>query len=466
MLFFILRTLRRMNCSPKYLPGKYLKDRWNQWNAGRSYGQVPDRSSPNRERLDTAYHGPGEGEGSEMNTNNSGVRRETSVRSTITLPPYSVSPKPEEQIIAREGERSGMDVVVEFPETAEEEEARRDEVMEALYQIRVQRRQENAEREAQRQERRDARARGDFIRLEVLRSQSRNRDRSRSSASASNPHLSASTLLAEHQARGRERRIASVNYAALGRVRHDGTRLRNNSADSDNRPLLQNAAGIHEDGSPMTHYRGDSYSSLISGSSATSDGDTLTPVQSHRQSIHSARSRSNSRPTSIPEEEGDTGSMGDTGDMGAAVIPPPPEYEFLEWGDAPAYSSPIVERFDQSAREDRNANGAREQPSASNESNDNSSRDEGSNQTAQNEQNDDTPQNTTHRSQPPPRLPELTPLPTIHVDVASPIGPLTPTPTTPTQPQPREQAPEHHTTENANENSNSSDAPASAHQNP
>ena len=401
-----------------------------------------------------------------MNTNNNGVRRETSVRSTITLPPYSVSPKPEEQIIAREGERSGMDVVVEFPETAEEEEARREEVMEALYQIRVQRRQENAEREARRQERRDARSRGDFIRLEVLRSQSRNRERSRSSASASNPNLSASTLLAEHQARGRERRIASVNYAALGRVRHDGTRLRNNSADSDNRPLLQNAAGIHEDGSPMTHYRGDSYSSLISGSSVTSDGDTLTPVQSHRQSMHSARSRSNSRPTSIPEEEGDTGSMGDTGDMGAAVIPPPPEYEFLEWGDAPAYSSPIVERFDQSAREDRNANGAREQPSASNESNDNSSRDEGSNQTAQNEQNDDTPQNTTHRSQPPPRLPELTPLPTIHVDVASPIGPLTPTPTTPTQPQPREQAPEHHTTENANENSNSSDAPASAHQNP
>lgn len=84
----------------------------------------------------------------------------------------------------------------------------------------------------------------------------------------------------------------------------------------------------------MTHYRGDSYSSLVSGSSVTSDGDTLTPVQSHRQSMHSARSRSNSRPTSIPEEEGDTGHMGETGDMGTAVIPPPPEYEFLEWGDA------------------------------------------------------------------------------------------------------------------------------------
>ena len=397
-----------------------------------------------------------------MNTNNSGVRRETSVRSTITLPPYSVSPKPEEQIIAREGERSGMDVVVEFPETAEEEETRRDEVMEALYQIRVQRRQENAEREARRQERRDVRARGDFIRLEVLRSQSRNRDRSRSSASASNPNLSASTLLAEHQARGRERRIASVNYAALGRVRHDGTRLRNNSADSDNRPLLPNAAGIHEDGSPMTHYRGDSYSSLISGSSVTSDGDTLTPVQSHRQSMHSARSRSNSRPTSIPEEEGDEGNIGDTGDMGTAVIPPPPEYEFLEWGDAPAYSSPIVERFDQSVREG-NANGASEQPSASNESNVNSSSDQGGHETAQ---NDERPQSTTQRSQPPPRLPELAPLPTIHVDVASPIGPLTPTPTTPTQPQPREQAPEHHSTEAANGNPNSSDAPASSHQNP
>lgn len=377
-----------------------------------------------------------------MNTaDNNGVRRETSVRSVITLPAYSASPKPEEQIIAREGERGGMDVVVEFPETAEEEEARREEVMEGLYQIRVQRRQEHAEREARRQARREARARGDFIRLEELRLQSTIRDRSRSSAQASNPSQSASALLAEHQARGRERRIASVQYASLGRVRHDGSRLRNNSSDSDNRPLLQDAAAIHEDGSTsrLTHYRGESYSSLLSGSSVTSDGDTLTPVASQRPSMHSARSRSNSRPESIPEEE--------DGDGGA---PPPPEYDYLDWGEAPAYTSPVVAQFGPDAREGRNLTGEA-QTSGSNEGNE---RQGGGDETQDNEPNQNTERNR------PTELPQLSLLPAIHVDVASPIGDLTPT--TPTMPRPREQEQEQeqeHAQEHSAEHS-SNDAPA------
>lgn len=452
-----------MNCRPKYLPGKYLKGKWNRWNAGRSYGQVPNATSPNHE-TDTAYHGAGEGGGSEMNTtdNTPGVRRETSTRSTITLPPYSASPKPEEQIIAREGERGGMDVVVEFPETAEEEETRRDELMETLYQIRVQRRQENAERDARRQARRDARARGDFIRLEELRSQSSVQGRGRSSsarasasasASASNPNLSASALLAEHQSRGRERRIASVNYAALGRVRHDGSRLRHNSNDSDNRPLLQNAASIHEDrsGNPISHYRGESYSSLVSGSSVTSDGDTLTPVASQRPSLHSARSRSDSRPTSIPEEENPGAEEVST------VPPPPPEYDHLEWGQVPAYTNPIAERLDSSVRDERSANGESTQSGAANnattaatttatttpasghgvETHEHGSQGE---QEERPQNNEETHQGI-QRSQPPAPLPLLTPLPAIQIDVASPISDLTPT--TPTQPQSREQAPEH-----------------------
>ena len=441
-----------MNCRPKYLPGKYLKGRWNGWNAGRSYGQVPNSTSPNHE-IDTAYHGSDEGRGSEMDTTNNaaGVRRDTSIRSTITLPPYSSSPKPEEQIIAREGERGGMDVVVEFPETAEEEESRRDELMETLYQIRVQRRQENAEREARRQERRDARARGDFIRLEELRLQSFVRDRGRSSsaASASNPNPSASTVLAEHQSRGRERRIASVNYAALGRVRHDGSRLRHNSNDSDNRPLLQNAASIHEDGSgnPISHFRGDSYSSLVSGSSVTSDGYTLTPVASQRPSMHSARSRSDSRPTSIPEEES-TGA-----ENAPAVPPPPPEYDHLGWGEVPAYTSPVAERFDSSAR-DGNANEERTETDATNNTaataipaaapasgNGAEAREHGSQgeQEEPSQNNEETSQGI-QRSQAPAPLPLLPPLPAIQIDIASPISDLTPT--TPTQPQSREQAPE------------------------
>ena len=379
-----------------------------------------------------------------MDTANNGVRRETSVRSVISLPPYSASPKPEEQIVAREGERGGMDVVEEFPETAEEEEARREELMESLYQIRVQRRQENAEREARRQVRRNARAQGNFIRLEELRLQSiARRDRSNSGASASNPNLSASALLAEHQSRGREKRIASVNYAALGRVRHDGSRLRANSADSDNRPLLEEGSG-----NPISHYRGESYSSLLSGSSINSDGDVLTPVASQRQSEHSARSRSNSRPISIPEEEDDEET---------ADAPAPPNYEHLEWGEVPPYSSPIAQRFPSSVRDDGNSNEQREQPQ--NNSNESGERNENS-ETDRREGQDETAPNSeghqrTERNQPPAPLNLLTPLPSIQVQMPSPISDLTPT--TPTQHQARQQAPEH-----SEESHNNSDAPASS----
>ena len=71
--------------------------------------------------------------------------RNTSVRSVMTLPAYSQAPKETEQVIGREGERAGMDTVVEFPEDPAEEEARREEEMESLYQIRQARRQEVAE---------------------------------------------------------------------------------------------------------------------------------------------------------------------------------------------------------------------------------------------------------------------------------------------------------------------------------
>ena len=65
----------------------------------------------------------------------------------MTLPPYSYSPKPTEQILGREGERAGMDIVAEFPGTADEEENRREDEMESLYQIRQARRQEIADSE-------------------------------------------------------------------------------------------------------------------------------------------------------------------------------------------------------------------------------------------------------------------------------------------------------------------------------
>lgn len=371
MSYFALRTLRRMNCRPKYIPGKFLKGKWNRWGAGASYGQVPNDSGPNRSSGATA-NTPAE-EGSEMNTNNT-VRRDTSVRSVITLPPYSISPKPTEQVIAREGERGGMDVVVEFPETAEEEETRREELMEGLYQIRQQRRQEIAEREERRRERREARSRGDFVRLEQLRVQSRARAQSRSSANGSTSNLSGALTLAEHQSRGRDRRISSVSYAEVGYVRHDGTRLRPSSADSDRHPLLSDAAAVSMDNPDRSstatltniHSRGESYSSIQSGASGISESDTLTQVQSHAPSAYSAHS---GRQSMTEPEEGDVGSHNI----------PPPDYDHLEWGEAPPYESPIADRGENV-----------------------------------------------------PRLRELTVLPTIHIDAASPIST---TPTSPLNPQ-------------------------------
>ena len=114
--------------------------------------------------------------------------------------------------------------MVEHPETAEEEEGRREEEMESLYQIRLQRRQEIADREARRQERRDARARGDQATLERLRQESTLRAQERDLSGTA-------AMIAEHQSKSRERRVGSVSYAELGVARHDGTRIRANRSE-------------------------------------------------------------------------------------------------------------------------------------------------------------------------------------------------------------------------------------------
>lgn len=250
----------------------------------------------------------------------------------MTLPPYSASPKPTEQVIAREGERAGMDMVVEFPETAEEQEARREDQMEALYQLRVQRRQELADREARRRERREARARGDSIRLDQLNEESRARSRRRREGTESNTTFNASAVVAEHQSRERDRRIASVSYADIGHVRHDGSRLRADShaSDSDHHPLLLNAA-MHASSpslmdSPSTRSRVQSFASTLSNEV---DPLVLHPTSTRGSSI---------RPVSQAAEEGDLGTLN---------IPPPPDYDHLDWGEAPAYESPVNQRDEQ-----------------------------------------------------------------------------------------------------------------------
>ncbi|KAJ5834810.1 hypothetical protein N7447_000836 [Penicillium robsamsonii] len=324
--YFLSRQLRQRNYEPKYLPGKFLKQKWKQWGTGSaSYGQVPNQSGQ-----DTSYRGASTAP--EMQTN-TGVRRDTSIRSIMTLPPYSQSPKPTEQVIAREGERGGMDMVVEYPETAEEQETRREEQMDSLYQIRLQRRQELADREARRRERREAEARGDAARLERLNAETRARAQRR--RAGTNSGINVTAVLAEHQSRERDRRIASVSYAELGRVRHDGSRLRadshnSDSHDSDSRPLLQSDAVSSTAASfelSNVNSRGQSISSSIMSDS--NPATELEPLGLTQTTTHGS-----SRPV----------SQTDDGDLGTLNIPPPPDYEHLDWGDAPAYQSPVAEQ--------------------------------------------------------------------------------------------------------------------------
>ena len=334
----------------------------------------------NDHRHDTSYGGSrtnaSNNGGGDDSTAGAGIDRNTSVRSVMTLPAYSPNPKATEQVIGREGERAGMDSVVEFPETVDEEEMRREEQMESLYQIRQARRLEQEEREERRRLRREARNRSDWDRLDEMRRESRARANSQASgqstaqnANGSSTNLSvngsgnvsSSALIAEHQSRGRDRRVASVTYAEVGHVRHDGTRLRASSQDSDSRPLLDAAASMGgADGrnspscTPGAHLRGHSASSsIMSVSTNGSDFD-----QDH---LPSASNISNSNP--IPHTHPSSHEINrEDGTNIADSANPPPEYEHLQWGDAPAYTSPVVARGEESERREFPATPAPELP--------------------------------------------------------------------------------------------------------
>ena len=278
------------------------------------------------------------------------VDRNTSVRSVITLPAYNATLNPSERLIAREGERAGVDTVIEFPETAEEEEARREEDMEALYQIRQVRRQEIEEREERRRDRQAARSAGDWARLEQLRLQSQLRARARAESAASaassttslTPAAGSGAMIIEHNARtsSRDRRVSSVSYADLGLARHDGSRLRADSVESnDQRPLLDSAAsmgGSHSGsrrnsslGQPPhfpQHRRAPSGESFMSGESNVQDTPRASPPEE----------RSGSDPPLLQLQTHTGSSSGDP--------PLPPQYDQAGFDDeeAPPYMSPVA----------------------------------------------------------------------------------------------------------------------------
>lgn len=264
--------------------------------------------------------------------------RNTSVRSVMTLPAYNPTANQSERVLGREGERGGIDTVVEFPETVDDEERLREEEMEALYQVRLARRRENEEREERRRLRREARERGDHVALRELQA------RARASSAASNNGRTVEELRAEHERikNERQRAVSSVAYGDLGVARHDGTRLRASSMESEREGLLGDAASIAA--SSHYHRRDRSASSILS----------LDTMNTDFPSPGLTRPRSNSRPDSPfsqirrPSHDGTIANEGRAGSSPEMIehddVPPnsPPGYEniTLESTQSPPHSEP------------------------------------------------------------------------------------------------------------------------------
>ncbi|KAL6887615.1 hypothetical protein HDV57DRAFT_367818 [Trichoderma longibrachiatum] len=246
------------------------------------------------------------------------VDRNTSVRSVMTLPAYRQMASHNEQVLGREGERDGIDVIVDLP-TEEELEALRDEEMESMYQIRLARRQMIEEQQQRRAAREEARRRGDTAALAELRARAR---------AASNNNSTIEELRREME-RAKENRnlsVSSVSYADVGLARHDGTRIRANSTDSERMGLLSDSASIgmtEVRSHSQAHTRGMSASSVISMDSGfaspaltrrSGDSHTNTPGQAPSEA------RAGSSPELVEA------------DLGEEAMPPP-GYEDVSLAD-------------------------------------------------------------------------------------------------------------------------------------
>ncbi|RFU77817.1 growth arrest and dna-damage-inducible s-interacting 1 domain-containing [Trichoderma arundinaceum] len=242
------------------------------------------------------------------------VDRNTSVRSVMTLPAYRQMAGQNEQVLGREGERDGIDVIVDLP-TEEEMEALRDEEMESMYQIRVARRQLIQEQQQRRVERQEARRRGDTAALSDLRARTR----------AANNSTVIDDLRREME-RAKENRnlsVSSVSYADVGLARHDGTRIRANSTDSERMGLLSDSASIGmADVRSQQHNRGMSVSSVISMDSNFPSPALTRSAESYVNTPGQAQSeaRAGSSPELLEADLGDE-SM------------PPPGYEDVSLAD-------------------------------------------------------------------------------------------------------------------------------------
>lgn len=439
LTYLLLRALRRKYPNPTYVPTHYLRQRWRAWTPGslaksnrnnQAYSQTLDLSNPtlhprNSTNLPAASDEP------------STVDRTTSLRSIMTLPTYKRSLRATEKLLGREGERAGIDRVIEAPETLDEEEERREEEMASLYSIREQRRREAVETAERRERRREAREAGDRVALAALREESQLRALEREERGAQ-------ALIAEHQSREWERRgrVSSVDYAAVGIARHDGSRVRAASDESE-RPLLDAAAGMgggsgngrasipasisshhrRRDGSVGSAASADAHFDAADGMSGfelppfarrVSDLSLLNSYNSSGSPQNISRSRASSAATAVARPGIETG------DLGAARLPEPPSYDQQDFAgeEAPPYSSPVDRRglewpsqamTQRYGDEDRNQDEDRDSNSDATE--------------------DDASEGGGARrptvSTAAPVLPEIGRLPSIRIAEASPVGPRT-----------------------------------------
>ncbi|KAL2157994.1 hypothetical protein VTH06DRAFT_4803 [Thermothelomyces fergusii] len=257
------------------------------------------------------------------------VDRSGSVRSVMTLPVYRPKPSENELVLGREGERDGIDVVLEM-QTVEEEEALRDEQMEALYRIRAARRRQQEEREARRQARRRAQEAGDHEALRQLREEAR--------AAAERVNSEIEVLREEHErisAAARQRAVSSVSYADVGIARADGTRVRANSTESTERVgLLSDAASIAADSLFRRRH----------GSASTALSIDTSPTAAHaRPESPGPSTGGHSWATVAPGPSRAAAEVliapaTDAADMG--MMPPPPGYEEVSLGEPTPLRSP------------------------------------------------------------------------------------------------------------------------------
>jgi len=341
----LVRTMRIRHPNPKYIPTPFLKRMWTDWKVPTSRAphayepagndddatRLSDRRQRHRRDVSAATSQTNEPAAAAPEA---GVDRNVSVRSVMTLPVYRPKAAENEQVLAREGERDGIDVVVEMP-TAEDEEAMREEEMDALYQIRAARRRQIAEREERRRLRREARDNGNFTTLTELR------ERARTDAERNVQEIE--NLRQEHERlrEGRQRAVSSVSYADLGVARADGTRLRANSTESERIGLLSDAASIslsQVGTESIYHRRGRSASSTALSidtarsvePSAESPNLALVSSQFSLASAGRVRSTTNSgantpRFSAISPRAGSSPEIIDAedADLGDSVMPPP-----------------------------------------------------------------------------------------------------------------------------------------------